>query len=132
LKKGVKFTPTAESLVIFLWQIFASISFSVNRKVFLKSDRLSPMDRYNIGSSKQKYRRVMHTVYRLNASELDQRFINALKATFPDKEIEIVVYEVDETSYLTASVANRKRLIRAIENVKSGSNLIAVNLENLE
>lgn len=71
----------------------------------------------------------MHTVYRLNASELDQRFINALKATFLDKEIEIVVYEVDETAYLMASVANRKKLVDAIENVKSKSNLIEVDVE---
>lgn len=74
----------------------------------------------------------MHTVYRLNANELDQSFINALKATFQDKEIEIVVYEVDETAYLMASAANRKRLIHAIENVKSGSNLIEVDVENIE
>ena len=74
----------------------------------------------------------MHTVYRLNANELDQRFINVLKATFPDKEIEIVVYEVDETAYLMASEANRKKLIRAIENVKSGSNLIEVDVKNIE
>lgn len=74
----------------------------------------------------------MHTVYRLNASELDQNFINALKATFQDKEIEIVVYEVDETAYLMASAANRKRLMHAIENVKSESNLIEVDVENIE
>ncbi|NEQ19732.1 MAG: hypothetical protein F6K28_09660 [Microcoleus sp. SIO2G3] len=74
----------------------------------------------------------MHTVYRLNASELDQNFINALKATFQDKEIEIVVYEVDETAYLMASAANRKRLMHAIENIKSESNLIEVDVENIE
>lgn len=74
----------------------------------------------------------MHTVYRLNANELDQRFINALKATFPNKEIEIVVYEVDETAYLMASKANRKKIIHAIENVRSGFNLIEVDLENIE
>ncbi len=74
----------------------------------------------------------MHTVYRLNTSELDQRFINALKANFPSKEIEIIVYEVDETCYLMASEANRKRLIHAIDNVKSGSNLIGVDVENIK
>ncbi len=70
--------------------------------------------------------------YRLNASELDQSFINALKATFQDKEIEIVVYEVDETAYLMASAVNRKRLMQAIKKVKSGSNLIEVDVENIE
>jgi len=74
----------------------------------------------------------MHTVYRLNANDLDQRFINALKASFPDKEIEIVVYEVDETAYLMASEANRKKLINAIDNVKIGSQLIEVDIENIE
>ncbi len=74
----------------------------------------------------------MHTVYRLNANELDQRFINALKASFPDKEIEILVYEVDETAYLMASEANPKKLINAIENVKNGSQLIEVDIENIE
>ncbi|MBW4605220.1 MAG: hypothetical protein KME29_38145 [Calothrix sp. FI2-JRJ7] len=74
----------------------------------------------------------MHTTYRLNASELDQDFLDALKATFKGKEIEIVVYEVDETAYLMASEANRKRLLKAMENIKNRSNLIEVDIENLE
>ncbi|WP_416672074.1 hypothetical protein [Egbenema bharatensis] len=45
----------------------------------------------------------MYTVYRVKANEIDQNFINGLKATFQDREIEIVVYEVDETAYLMAS-----------------------------
>jgi antitoxin YefM len=64
----------------------------------------------------------MHTVYRLNANELDQRIIDALKATFQNKEIEIVVYEVDETSFLMSSETNRKKLMRAVENIKNRSN----------
>ena len=39
----------------------------------------------------------MQTVYRLNSSELDNRFLEALKTLFQDKEIEIVVTEIDET-----------------------------------
>ncbi len=74
----------------------------------------------------------MHTTYRLNASELDQGFLDALKATFKGKEIEIVVYEVDETAYLMASEANRKRLLKAMENIKNRSNFIEVDIENLE
>jgi antitoxin YefM len=74
----------------------------------------------------------MHTTYRLNASELDQGFLDALKATFQGKEIEIVVYEVDETAYLMASEANRKKLLKAIDNIKSRSNLVEVDIENLE
>ncbi|MEA5597037.1 hypothetical protein [Rivularia sp. UHCC 0363] len=74
----------------------------------------------------------MHSVYRINTKELDPSFIDALKVTYPDREIEIVVYEVDETAYLLASEANKKHLLQAIENVKEKSNLIEVDIENLE
>lgn len=72
----------------------------------------------------------MHTVYRLKASELDQNFIKGLKATYQDRDIEIVVYEVDETAYLMASEANKNKLLKAVENVKNKSNLLEVNIEN--
>lgn len=72
----------------------------------------------------------MHTVYRLKASELDQNFIEGLKATYQDRDIEIVVYEVDETAYLMASEANKNKLLKAVENVKNKSNLIEANIEN--
>lgn len=51
----------------------------------------------------------MQTVYRLKADELNQQFLDALKTLFEDKEIEIIVTEVDETAYLMQSKANRKR-----------------------
>jgi antitoxin YefM len=73
----------------------------------------------------------MQTVYRLNANELDENFLAGLKATFKDQEIEIIVYGVDETAYLTASEANRSRLLQAVENIKQRSNLVEVNLEEL-
>ncbi|MEO1429356.1 MAG: hypothetical protein AAFV71_09885 [Cyanobacteria bacterium J06633_8] len=74
----------------------------------------------------------MHSVYRINTNELDPSFIDALKITYPDTEIEIVVYKVDETAYLLASEANKKHLLKAIENVKDKSNLVEVDIENLE
>ncbi|MGB3638152.1 MAG: hypothetical protein WBA39_11345 [Rivularia sp. (in: cyanobacteria)] len=74
----------------------------------------------------------MHSVYRINTKELDRSFIDALKVNYPDTEIEIVVYKVDETAYLLASEANKKHLLKAIENVKEKSNLIEVDIENLE
>lgn len=37
----------------------------------------------------------MYTTYRLRADELDADFIEALKALFKDKEIEIIISEVD-------------------------------------
>ncbi|HMV50607.1 MAG TPA: hypothetical protein PLD20_23210 [Blastocatellia bacterium] len=76
----------------------------------------------------------MYTVYRINADELDSRFLKALKALFKNKEIEITVCETaqgdqDETDYLLQSPANRDRLLRAIENVAQGCNLITVSLD---
>lgn len=75
----------------------------------------------------------MSTTYRLNTNELDDGFLNTLKALFKDKEIEIVVTEAgrngeDETEYLLKSAANRERLLTAIENIAQGRNLLTVEL----
>ncbi|MGB3206328.1 MAG: hypothetical protein WBB28_15165 [Crinalium sp.] len=74
----------------------------------------------------------MQTIYRLKASELDHHFLEGLKATFQDKKIEIIVYEVNETDYLLKSETNKNRLFKAIENVNNGTNLVEVSLENFE
>ena len=74
----------------------------------------------------------MQTTYRLNASELNQNFLEGLKATFRDQEIEILVYTVDETDYLLKSEANRERLIAAKTNIERGENRVSVQLEELE
>jgi antitoxin YefM len=74
----------------------------------------------------------MQTIYRLKASELDRNFLEGLKATFGDREIEIIVYEVNETDYLLKSDPNKTRLLKAIENVNNKTNLVEVSLENLE
>lgn len=39
----------------------------------------------------------MQSVYRLKATELDNHFLEGLKATYQDKEIEIIVCEVNKT-----------------------------------
>jgi antitoxin YefM len=64
------------------------------------------------------------TIYRLNADELDESFLEKVKAAFAHKEIEIAVEETDETAYLLRSAANRERLLTAIEDVKAGRNTI--------
>jgi len=74
----------------------------------------------------------MSTVYRLKASELNHHFLEPIKATFGDKEIEIIVSECDETEYFLKSEVNKSRLLKAIENVKEGQNLVEVNLQNLQ
>lgn len=70
----------------------------------------------------------MYSTYRLKANELDSKFIENLKTLFEDKEIEIAVYEIDETEYLLKADANRRRLLEAIENVKNEKNLIEVEM----
>ena len=75
----------------------------------------------------------MYALYKLRADELDQRFLDALKHQFQDREIEIAVCEAveamsDETAYILRSPANRERLLRALENVGRGENLEVVDL----
>jgi antitoxin YefM len=74
----------------------------------------------------------MQTTYRLNASELNQDFLEGLKATFRDQEIEIIVHTVDETEYLLKSEANKEKLLAAKANVEQGNNLVVMQLEDLE
>ena len=79
----------------------------------------------------------MYSIYRLNADELDARFLKAIKEMFPNKNIEIAISEAietgeDETAYLLQSPANRERLLEALENVSRGEDLVAVNLEDLK
>jgi antitoxin YefM len=79
----------------------------------------------------------MYTVYRINAGELDGRFLRALKTMFKDKDIEIVVCEAaqsdeDETAYLLRSPANRERLLIAIENITHDRNLVTINIDDLQ
>jgi antitoxin YefM len=73
---------------------------------------------------------MIYTTYRLRANELDQKFIDALKTLFKDKEIEIIVSEVDETAYLFQSEANKARLLQAVENIDNQENLVDVELDS--
>ena len=74
----------------------------------------------------------MHSTYRLNANEVDENFLAGLKVTFKGREIEIVVYEVDETEYLLKSEANRERLLAAKKNIENGTHLVKVTPASLD
>jgi antitoxin YefM len=79
----------------------------------------------------------MYMIYKMNAGELDNRFLKALKAMFKDKDIEIVVSdaaqsEEDETTYLLKSPANRERVLKAIENVAHDRNLVTIDIDDLQ
>ena len=74
----------------------------------------------------------MYTEFRLNANQLDIKFLNSLKALFKDKTISIIVEEeMDETEYLLASEANRKMLLNRIKDVQEGKNMLGVTLKDL-
>lgn len=72
---------------------------------------------------------VMQTIYQINADELDEDVLESIKAQFKHKEIEIVVFERDETAYLLRSPANREYLLRAIQDVEENRNIIVPNQE---
>jgi antitoxin YefM len=73
----------------------------------------------------------MQVSYRLNANDLDNNFLESLKAAFQNKEIEIIVNESDETEFLLKDSSNRKRLLSAVENIRNRSNLVELNLEEI-
>lgn len=74
----------------------------------------------------------MQTVYQLNADDLNEDFLEGLKTTFKHKEIEIVVYERDETAYLLSSPANRSRLLEAIADVEHDRNIVIPDQEQFQ
>ena len=74
----------------------------------------------------------MQTVYRLNVQELDEHFVESLKTLFQNKQVEIVVTELDETAYLLSTEANRKRLMEAVEAVNYNENLVELDPELLK
>lgn len=65
----------------------------------------------------------MYTIYKVRADELDENFLDALKAMFKNKAIEITVYERDETEYLLRSPANRERLLKAVRDVEGSDTM---------
>ena len=75
---------------------------------------------------------VMQTIYQINADELDEDILESIKAQFKHKEIEIVVFERDETDYLLRSPANREYLLRTIKDVEENRNIIVPNQEQFQ
>ncbi len=74
---------------------------------------------------------MMSTVYHLNASDLNQHFLEEIKETFGDQEIEIIISDLDETEYLLKSEAHKNQLLKAVDNVKQRQNLVEVDWANL-
>ena len=74
---------------------------------------------------------MIQSTYQLDASDLDEQFLEGLRRTYAGKKIEIIVSEIDETAYLLSSEANRERLLKAIENVEKGENLVTIGVDEL-
>ncbi len=75
----------------------------------------------------------MQTTIELNTDVLDGRLEEGLKRLFPHRNICIVAYDLSEagagapdtTDDLLSDPARRQRLLRAVEDVKAGRNLVA-------
>jgi antitoxin YefM len=74
----------------------------------------------------------MQTIYQANADDLNEDFLDSLKAAFKHKEIEIVVYERDETAYLLRSPANRTRLLEAVADGEQNRNTVVPDQEQFQ
>ena len=74
----------------------------------------------------------METIYQVNADDLNEDFLEGLKTSFKHKEIEIVVYERDETAYLLCSPANRDRLLKAVTDIEQNRNLVVPDQEQFQ
>ncbi len=74
----------------------------------------------------------MQTIYQINADELDENLLNSIKAQFKHKEIEIVVFERDETEYLLRSTANRNYLLRTVRDIEENKNIIVPDQEQFQ
>lgn len=74
----------------------------------------------------------MYSTYRLQADELTEQFVAAIKQTYQHRNIEIIVQEVeDETEYLLSSATNREHLLKSIENVEGRKKLVQVQMDSL-
>jgi hypothetical protein len=76
----------------------------------------------------------MNTIFQINSEDLDNRFIESIKALFKNKKLIISVTEdIDETAYLLQSENNAKRLFEALEDINRNENLVTVSsVEELE
>lgn len=67
----------------------------------------------------------MQTTYTLNTDELDEGFLQRVKSAFPRRQVTIAVNdEADETEYLLSDPVRKERLLRAIDDINHGRNLV--------
>ena len=74
----------------------------------------------------------MQTIYKTRANEIDTSILESIKALYSDKQIEISVMEQDATDYLLSSEANRVQLLRAIDDIEHGRNIVTPDQEQFQ
>lgn len=74
----------------------------------------------------------MTTTYRLHVNELTTDLVDSIKSAFKGKTVEITVSDtLDETDYLLAGEANRKRLEKSMQQAAAGE-LVTFTVEEFE
>jgi len=70
----------------------------------------------------------MYSTYTLNSDELTSQFIIALQQAYPSKKIEIIVQEVKDEN---ENLFEDQQLLKAVQDIKNGKNLVAVSFDDL-
>ena len=72
----------------------------------------------------------MEATYHCHINELSDGFIKAIRKQFANAYVDIIVKDIDETSYLTASETNKEILMLAVQQVKDAQ-LISHSVKEL-
>jgi hypothetical protein len=75
---------------------------------------------------------IMSATYRIKLSEMDDNFIDTLKARYGNSEIEITITETQATDPLLDSKLSCKKLVNAIKSVKKDTTQDKFSWEDLE
>ncbi len=73
----------------------------------------------------------MSSTININTDDLTPDFIDRIKKLFPHKEVEILIYEQDDTDYLMSTEANKKHLLDAVKRIENKEGLIDIDPNNL-
>ena len=60
----------------------------------------------------------MIATYKLNTNELSSKLIELIRKSFPGKEVEITISELDATDYLKSNPANEQHINEAIQRIE--------------
>lgn len=75
----------------------------------------------------------METTFRFNTADINVQFLDALKMLFANKTIEISVKEIrDDTSFLLNEPESREFYLKAIDDLRTQTNLIKLNGEEYD